>query len=125
MPMTVEEVADIKADVRVVKEAITEMSSMSRDNIKSQMELTAQISSLVTEMKIRDVRVESVIENTTELKVNQKDFEKFARPILVKAKAAQDFKSKITDSVGTSTGKLLITAIFTGLCYFIIQQVKA
>lgn len=125
MPMTVEEVADIKADVRVVKEAITEMSSMSRDNIKSQMELTAQISSLVTEMKIRDVRVESVIENTTELKVNQKDFEKFARPILVKAKATQDFKSKITDSVGTSTGKLLITAIFTGLCYFIIQQVKA
>ena len=123
--MTVEEVADIKADVRVVKEAITEMSSMSRDNIKSQMELTAQISSLVTEMKIRDVRVESVIENTTELKVNQKDFEKFARPILVKAKATQDFKSKITDSVGTSTGKLLITAIFTGLCYFIIQQVKA
>ncbi len=125
MPMTVEEVADIKADVRVVKEAITEMSSMSRDNIKSQMELTAQISSLVTEMKIRDVRVESVIENTTELKVNQRDFEKFARPILVKAKATQDFKSKITDSVGTSTGKLLITAIFTGLCYFIIQQVKA
>ncbi len=122
--MSAEEVADIKADVRVVKDAISEMSNISKENTKAQINLTAQISSLVTEMKVRDVRVDTLIDNTEEMKANQKDFEKFARPILVKAKASQEFKTKVTDSMGTSTGKLLIAAIFTGLLYFVAQSLS-
>lgn len=122
--MSAEEVADIKADVRVVKDAISEMSNISKENTKAQINLTAQISSLVTEMKVRDVRVDTLIDNTEEMKANQKDFEKFARPILVKAKASQEFKTKVTDSMGTSTGKLLIAAIFTGLLYFAAQSLS-
>ena len=124
MPMSAEEVADIKADVRVVKDAISEMSNISKENTKAQINLTAQISSLVTEMKVRDVRVDTLIDNTEEMKTSQKDFEKFARPILVKAKASQEFKTKVTDSMGTSTGKLLIAAIFTGLLYFAAQSLS-
>ena len=124
MPMSAEEVADIKADVRVVKDAISEMSNISKENTKAQINLTAQISSLVTEMKVRDVRVDTLIDNTEEMKTNQKDFEKFARPILVKAKASQEFKTKVTDSMGTSTGKLLIAAIFTGLLYLAAQSLS-
>ena len=122
--MSAEEVADIKADVRVVKDAISEMSNISKENTKAQINLTAQISSLVTEMKVRDVRVDTLIDNTEEMKTSQKDFEKFARPILVKAKASQEFKTKVTDSMGTSTGKLLIAAIFTGLLYFAAQSLS-
>ena len=122
--MSAEEVADIKADVRVVKDAISEMSNISKENTKAQINLTAQISSLVTEMKVRDVRVDTLIDSTEEMKANQKDFEKFARPILVKAKASQEFKTKVTDSMGTSTGKLLIAAIFTGLLYFAAQSLS-
>ena len=56
--MNPEEIADIKADLRVVKDSMIEMSNAQTANTKAQTEVAKQISGLLIEMKERDVRNE-------------------------------------------------------------------
>jgi hypothetical protein len=109
-----EEIADIKADMRVVKDSMNKMSEAQTLNTEAQTEVARQISGLLIEMKERDVRNEYLTIEVKTIGTRQVAFEEFSRPILTKAKARQDFKQKIIDSMGTSTGKLIYVVLITG-----------
>ena len=114
MPPSNEEIADIKADMRVVKDSMNKMSEAQTLNTEAQTEVAKQISGLLIEMKERDVRNEYLTIEVKTIGTRQIAFEEFSRPILTKAKAKQDFKQKIIDSMGTSTGKLIYIVLITG-----------
>ena len=110
-----EEIADIKADMRVVKDSINTVLESQAANTKAQTEVAKQISGLLVEFKERDVRNEYLTIEVKTINGRQLAFEEFSRPILLKAKARQDFKQKIIDSMGTSTGKLIYIVLITGI----------
>ena len=109
-----EEIADIKADMRVVKDSMVAVSAAQTANTKAQTEVAKQISGLLIEMKERDVRNEYLTIEVKAIGARQLAFEEFSRPILLKAKSRQDFKQKVVDSMGTSTGKLIYVVLITG-----------
>lgn len=119
MPLTHEEIADIKADLRVVKDSMLEMSNAQTENTKAQTDVAKQISGLLIEMKERDVRNEYLTLDVKKVNERQVGFEEFARPILVKAKSWQDFRQKILDSMGTGTGKLILAIFAAGFLYMV------
>ena len=119
MPPSHEEIADIKADLRVVKDSMTDMSDAQTENTKAQTEVAKQISGLLVEMKERDVRNEYLTIEVKNIGTRQIAFEEFAQPILLEAKSKQDFKQKITDSMGTNIGKLILAVFITGALFLL------
>lgn len=114
MSLSHAEIADIKSDLKVVKNSMVNMSNAQTENTKAQTEVAKQISGLLIEMKERDVRNEFLTTEVKQITHRQIGFEDFARPILIKSKEKQDFKQKITDSMGTNTGRLIIVVFVTG-----------
>lgn len=117
MPSSHEEIADIKANLRVVKDSMVSMSKAQTENTKAQTEVAKQISGLLVEMKERDVRNEYLTIEVKQIGNRQIGFEEFARPILIKSKARQDFKQKITDGIGTDTGKVILGIFIVGMLF--------
>lgn len=119
MPLSHEEVTDIKADLKIVKNSMMLMSDAQTKNTKAQTEVAKQISGLLIEMKERDVRNEYLTIEVKTISERQINFEDFARPILIKSSSVQEFKQKITDSMGTGTGKLLLAILLAGFLFLI------
>ena len=108
-----------KADIRVVKDSMVNMSDAQTANTQAQTEVAKQISGLLVEMREREVRNEYLTIEVKQNSAKQEGFESYARPILVKAKAKQEFRQKITDSMGTNIGKLIL-AIFAAGALFLL-----
>lgn len=119
MPLSHEEVTDIKADLKIVKNSMMLMSDAQTKNTKAQTEVAKQISGLLIEMKERDVRNEYLTKEVKTISERQINFEDFARPILIRSGSVQEFKQKITDSMGTGTGKLLLAILLAGFLFLI------
>jgi hypothetical protein len=119
MPMNPEEIADIKADLRVVKDSMIAVSDAQTANTKAQTEVAKQISGLLIEMKERDVRNEYLTIEVKNISAKQVSFEEFANPILTKSKAKQDFKQKIVDAMGTNTVRLICAVLFAGALFLL------
>ena len=114
MSLSHEEIADIKADMRVVKDSINTVLESQAANTEAQTEVAKQISGLLIEFKERDVRNEYLTIEVKSIAAKQEVFESYARPILVSAKSKQDFRQKITDSMGTNIGKLILAIFAAG-----------
>ena len=119
MSLSHEEIADIKADVRVVKDSINTVLESQAANTEAQTEVAKQISGLLVEFKERDVRNEYLTIEVKNISAKQISFEEFAIPILTKSKEKQDFKQKIVDAMGTNTVRLVCAVIFAGALFLL------
>tara|TARA_R110002096_G_scaffold66306_1_gene161365 strand:- start:23562 stop:23948 length:387 start_codon:yes stop_codon:yes gene_type:complete len=117
MPLSQEEVVDIKTDLRVLKSSISDMSMAQTENTKAQTAVARQISNLLIEMKERDVRDEYLATSVSDIKERQDEFEAFSRPIIVRTKKHHDFRDKVKDGFGSNAGKLLFLVFAACVAY--------
>lgn len=107
MSLTAKEAAEIKATVNALEKSHDQTIVAIKEN-------TQAVQELVVEMKERDVRDEFLKAEVQSVKAEQKQFEEFSRPILVRSKRWQDFTDKIYGSMGGGIGKFILAIIGLG-----------
>ena len=107
---------ELKTEIELLKQSTSGLLDAQKETTASITNLANAISGLVSELKTKEVKDNYLEKEIIVLKAEQKDFEDFARPVIVRAKKGQDRVDKFFDALVTGTpSKLFYIVLAAGI----------
>ena len=121
MPITNEEVIDIKSSMIVLTRIVSELTDAQINNAASQSKLAESITALLIEMREKDIKDEHLKEEVKEIRGNQNRAMDYAMPIVRRAEVNQKRADAFKASIESGWGKMIAGAIVAASLLLLAQ----